>query len=488
MRKQTKLVAVLSAAALLAIGASMTSFAKGWEQEDGEWVYLDSEGDRTYDTWKKSGNYYYYLNEDGVMATDTVIEYDGNKYYVDATGKKVTNQWVSVENEDNEEIGGYDDIDVIWYYFGSTGKAYKDDVKTVSYAGGSAKFAFDENGYMLSGWQWLGDDSDELYYFGTQDEGWAYTDWQYLEPKDDPSDAYDDEEWFYFKPSTGKAYVGARKYIKGQYYTFDSEGVMEDKWVKGTPGAPASGASARYDADNGNQATGWVYTYGVNDADEEGDEYWFYLNSKGVPFNLNGADAAVDENGDAVVLKVNKKDNEKWPEKESAYAAKVIKSKTYLFNAKGEMQTGVFKLDAGETIARTGSSADLGSKEVATVYYFDKTSGSGQGAMVTGKTTVTYDGDVYAFYFQKDGQAYTNYIADGTYYDANGERVEAEDGNTYDLVEVWDVQVKGDADAEVTGTIIVNSNGKVKKSGTVKVDGYKYTVENYTVTDIEAID
>ena len=36
MRKQTKLVAVLSTAALLAIGASMTSFAaQGWAEEDG---------------------------------------------------------------------------------------------------------------------------------------------------------------------------------------------------------------------------------------------------------------------------------------------------------------------------------------------------------------------------------------------------------------------------------------------------------------------
>ena len=36
MKKQTKLVAVLSTAALLAIGASMTSFAAtGWAEEDG---------------------------------------------------------------------------------------------------------------------------------------------------------------------------------------------------------------------------------------------------------------------------------------------------------------------------------------------------------------------------------------------------------------------------------------------------------------------
>lgn len=54
MRKQTKLVAVLSAASLLAIGASMTSFAKGWTEENGEWVYLDSDGEITRE-WKKSG-------------------------------------------------------------------------------------------------------------------------------------------------------------------------------------------------------------------------------------------------------------------------------------------------------------------------------------------------------------------------------------------------------------------------------------------------
>ena len=44
MRKQTKLVAVLSAAALLAMGASMTSFAAGWEKDDsGIWHYYDSD-------------------------------------------------------------------------------------------------------------------------------------------------------------------------------------------------------------------------------------------------------------------------------------------------------------------------------------------------------------------------------------------------------------------------------------------------------------
>ena len=48
MKKQTKLVAVLSTAALLAIGASMTSFAAtGWAEEDGTWVYYNRDGEES---------------------------------------------------------------------------------------------------------------------------------------------------------------------------------------------------------------------------------------------------------------------------------------------------------------------------------------------------------------------------------------------------------------------------------------------------------
>ena len=112
MRKQTKLVAVLSAAALLAIGASMTSFAAqtGWTEEDGTWVYLDKDGYRVTDAWKKSGNFWYYLDEDGYMATSKLIENGDNNdniYYVDETGRMVANKWVELENENY-----YDGVDV----------------------------------------------------------------------------------------------------------------------------------------------------------------------------------------------------------------------------------------------------------------------------------------------------------------------------------------------------------------------------------------
>ena len=117
MRKQTKLVAVLSAAALFAIGASMTSFAatKGWTQEDGEWVYLGSDGERVTETWKRSGDYYYWLDENGDMAKGKVVNCKDNFYYVNEDGVRLTNQWIAVENEDGDTVDGKE-VDVFWYY------------------------------------------------------------------------------------------------------------------------------------------------------------------------------------------------------------------------------------------------------------------------------------------------------------------------------------------------------------------------------------
>ena len=94
MKKQTKLVAVLSTAALLAIGASMTSFAAtGWAEEDGTWVYYDRNGDKVTDKWAKSGNNWYYFQANGKalkqgdsssVALKTI---NGKKYAFDDEGK-----------------------------------------------------------------------------------------------------------------------------------------------------------------------------------------------------------------------------------------------------------------------------------------------------------------------------------------------------------------------------------------------------------------
>ena len=487
MRKQTKLVAVLSAAALLAIGASMTSFAKGWTEEDGEWVYLDKYGDRVTTEWKKSGSNYYYLDEEGVMATESLVEYKDDIYYVDANGVKVMDQWVSVENEDDIDVDGKE-VDVLWYYFGSTGKAVKattsdKKVKTVAYAGGNGNFVFDTEGHMVSGWT---DVDGNLYYLGTENEGWAYTGWQYLEPAEDMvNDDYDDEEWFYFQ-SNGKARKAAEgktltKYIGGRYYTFDENGVMIDGWFDAaTPPTGASIADA-YASENGVMKSGWVYTSARNDED---DDNWYYLVSIREGNNVSRSVAFNSNPGDGLMR------------------AKVIKGKTYLFDAEGAMVTGVKNLYAVTTENYTQNVASTNNgyygvedRVLSTgTYYFNKTSGSTEGQMLTGKVAVTDDGETFYYHFDKTtGKAYKNSVKDGILYGADGKRIAADDGNanmvytTEDDIKVIKsnaVYTEIPADSE----IIVSSSGKVRTSGSVKIDGVRYTVENYIVTNVEVID
>ena len=154
MRKQTKLVAVASAAALLAIGASMTSFAAtGWVEEDGQWYFYDKDGNRVEDAWKKSGDNWYWLDgeEGGAMAVDKLIEDDDDTYYVDGNGVMVRTTWVKVVNEDQDD--DEDPAEYNYYYMQSTGRAYKTSTESTKFKTIDGKrYAFDEDGKMLYGW------------------------------------------------------------------------------------------------------------------------------------------------------------------------------------------------------------------------------------------------------------------------------------------------------------------------------------------------
>ena len=110
MRKQTKLVAALSATALLAIGASAVTFAAGWNNSTGEWQYLDNEGNAVADAWRKSGDYWFYLGSDGNMAKNEVVQNNDDYYFVNGDGAMVTNQWVSFD-ESTED--GHDSVQTV---------------------------------------------------------------------------------------------------------------------------------------------------------------------------------------------------------------------------------------------------------------------------------------------------------------------------------------------------------------------------------------
>ena len=257
MKKQTKLVAVLSTASLLAIGASMTSFAAtGWVEEDGTWVYYNRDGERATDSWKKSGNSWYWLDENGEMAIDQLIEDDDDYYYVDINGVMASNQWVAIENED---AGEDDEPEHYWYYFQANGKALTNGnntsvaLKTVN----GKKYAFDEEGRMLFGWvskdnaeRIDNSDGDAFkegdYYFGSADDGAMTTGWLQLDVTyDEATTDYeiapvfnedeDQTRWFYFS-SNGKKVkaedenLEKEKTINGRKYAFDQYGAMVAEW------------------------------------------------------------------------------------------------------------------------------------------------------------------------------------------------------------------------------------------------------------------
>ena len=546
MRKQTKLVAVLSAAALLAIGASMTSYAAGgWVAEgDNDWVYLDNDGDRVTSEWKRSGDNYYWLNDEGLMAKNALVR-DGNDaiYYVNENGLKVMNDWVAIENTENEQVGD-DTPSVLYYYFGSAGKAERaTEDKKVKQINGKY-YIFDSEGHMLSGWQMVNDD---LYYLGTEVEGWAYTGWQRLEPKDDLENyEYDQLEWFYFG-SNGKASVNKTQYIDKRYYHFDENGVMDDGWYDAADDPDMASRAQAYASGSGTLSSGWILSTAPDDEDDDGDKFWYYLVSlrqgssiaRSIPYNYYGDGAESVGSG------------------QIGWRAKVINNKTYIFNTYGQMITGFVFINnsnsseslsnkdycsvtdfinrAGDDGTVDGGSDSFRGKEnpyggiegrdlVNGLYYFSEDGGSSEGQMQTGRVAITDDGDTNYYYFSKDnknyGSALYSTIKDGYLYGADGKCVVSEDDNNYAVIPVWgsgdsntgiitiqgkkvnkdddvpkrsygDDYLKAIAPVNKDGNpnyVVVSRTGKIKQSGKVTIDGVRYTISDYVVISSEVID
>ena len=455
MRKQTKLVAVLSTAALLAIGASMTSFAAtGWAEEDGTWVYYNRDGERATDQWKKSGNNWYWLDSDGEMAIDQLIEDGDNYYYVDINGVMAANQWVAIDNED---AGQDDEPDHYWYYFQANGKALtqgdndKVSLKTVN----GKKYAFDDEGKMLFGWVDENsaervDDTDGdafkegTYYFGGEDDGamtvgWLQLDVTYDEATNDEykytapvfNDDEDQTRWFYFKSNGKKIYAedGDRtkdKTINGKKYAFDEYGAMVAEWsldeedLEGKSLASYSDAVKSGKIDAGKASANDIVTGKAFNA--KYSEAWKYFNSV--------EDGARVSKGWFKVVPAEYLNDEKYNDDEdywyyadgsgNLYAGefKTIKGKKYAFRNDGRMIDGLkfiyedkdaqsltvwaddddpYRFDSEDDF---DDNAPLYEAAGYYCYYF----GNGDdGAMRTNKTTVEIDGENFNFYFEKSG-------------------------------------------------------------------------------------
>ena len=216
MRKQTKIAAVVSAAALLALGASMTSFAasKGtWMMVDGEWYCYDKNGDAYTNVFCSSNGKEYYVGDDGQLVRSEWVDYDGSYYFVNSSGAKITNDWRLTTPYDDDSA----DEDEYWYYLKkTTGKPATGKQSNIN----GQIYLFNNEGQMQHGWVAATDtngakfvqldkEDDEksmsaagnaaVYYCGDEDDGHAKKNkWTKTWPPDNTSEEDDDKEWFWF--------------------------------------------------------------------------------------------------------------------------------------------------------------------------------------------------------------------------------------------------------------------------------------------------
>lgn len=112
------------------------STTPGWHQLDGDWYYVDENGNLVTNDWV--GNYYF--ESDGKMATNKWIGND----YVGSDGVWVPYKWVSTNGK--------------YWYRHPDGTYTKNDFETIA----GHRYYFDANGYMVTGWQKI---NGQDYYF-----------------------------------------------------------------------------------------------------------------------------------------------------------------------------------------------------------------------------------------------------------------------------------------------------------------------------------
>jgi hypothetical protein len=507
MRKQTKIAALISAAAVLSVGGAMTAFAAtGWQQENGTWVYYNRNEEKVTETWQKSGDYWFYLDDNGEMATDSLIDDNDDTYYVDVNGVMVTNRWVAV---DNENAGEENEPNQWWYYFGANGKAYKRSdsstgdvsLKTIN----GKKYTFNTDGKMQYGWVKDGetqhDDNawqDSEYFFGDENDGSMAEGWKEIAIKDDqaadlqPGDNYWDEDqtrWFYFKASGKKEKSQTGKTINGRKYGFDEYGRMNAGWITtatasntkaadgGSQGIATYSNSFLYYStpeDGARSTKGWFKVtpgyYLQRDKYEDGSDYWYYSDGNGkLTVNeiktVNGKKYAFDNYGRMisgfVVLQME------GNTVGSGYSSKKIVQKV---DSDGTYDTGDNYnrfVKANDSLFRSG---ELKS------YFFG---GSDDGSMKTGKQTVELDSEKYTFEFAKNGSnkgVGLNGMEDHKFY-VGGKLTTADADSKIEIV-ILDSSNKLVAKSSVEDALAAYGNGGVqhfKSNGDLDYTEYKFT-------------
>ena len=234
----------------------------GWQKVGDDWYYFSSDGAMKASAWVGD----YYLLDDGRMAVNADV--DGGKYHVGPDGKWNPDWGIARWIKDSAGWRYNDGYD---YY--PSGIIYV--IKGISYC-------FDQNGYMLTGWQ---NYEGERYYFLTSG-AMKKSSWEgryYL--KDDGRMAHSEMLQIgtdtYLFNSKGVLLKGWQEYEEKHYY-FSSSGTMvssvwQDGYYLKEDGSRAENEKIQIDkemywfGDAGAAVTGW----------QEDEEHWYFLENNG---------------------------------------------------------------------------------------------------------------------------------------------------------------------------------------------------------------
>ncbi|MFR1831886.1 MAG: hypothetical protein ACLSX5_01875 [Lachnospiraceae bacterium] len=417
--KKRQVLASMTGAALLSLTAAMSVFAaEGWNQQsNGQWCYLENDGSKATDAWRKSGDNWFYLDSYGNMVVNQLID---DTYYVNEAGAMITNAWKELPNDD------WEGNSTVWYYFTDNGKAAEEGLRTIN----GQKYYF-ESSQMQTGWHEV---NGKNYYF--KDSGAMATGWEYINPINGDDDGWSEPEWYYFS-SSGQMSVSREQKINGETYVFDDQGRMLTGWIDNDTytsskfGDVSGATDLRYHSEDGTGANGWKY---LSSPDNTEDGWYYFYGGRAYNTEYKG-----------------KKLNDD-------YALASISNKTYCFRKDGRMYTGLLELDDGRK------------------FYFDE-----NGVMKTGRVVVNDENhDNEVFYFTASGSLGSKGdgvtgVKNGYLYD-DGALVHAEEGTKYQIVEVDGARYMVNEDGKVKTSGTVRDGDGVKYKIT-KAEGEGYNIE-----------
>ena len=321
----------------------------GWRQEDGKWYFFDANGLNYRKRWYIDGNgERYYLDEDGVLLDDGWFKIESTN----TTTGVVTENWYYAAESGAVLKGGFRELDDKKYYFDANGLNYRK--------------------------RWLTEENGKKRYIG--DEGYLYQDqWFVISGLDSRNSDYNN--WYY----TGKdGYVRMDGWYKidGQYYCFNTSGVMRTGWLTESADDDDDENSYYYCGQDGARVTGWQWleipqswmdnSDVVDYVQENGQYAYFYFNkSSGNKKRSTGGKKEVKVDGVTYCFDGNGIMYPGWVKLTSTTPE--IKGYRYFYQPESEQDKTFIQGERAEgTWLKIDGPADLNSSGQKEWYYFDQ--------------------------------------------------------------------------------------------------------------------